>query len=96
MAQIRKRHSAKFKAKVAMEAIKARLTGAQIATKFGVHTGQISQWKKEALEHLPDIFSAARKKQEKAEEELVSRLYEQIGKLQVELDWLKKKSEDVR
>jgi putative transposase len=96
MTQIRKRHSAKFKAKVAMEAIREKLTGAQIASKFGVHTGQISQWKKEALERLPDIFSAARKKQAKAEEELVSRLYEQIGKLQVELDWLKKKSEDVR
>ena len=90
----KRRHSAQFKARVVREALRERLTGSQLATKFGVHAGQITQWKKEALDQLHQLFSAAKRKQEKAEEEQVARLYEQIGKLQVELDWLKKKCGD--
>ncbi len=90
-----RRHSAQFKARVVREALRERLTGSQLATKFGIHAGQISQWKKEAVDQLHELFSATKKRQEKADEEQTTRLYEQIGKLQVELDWLKKKCGDV-
>ena len=59
----------------------------------GVHTNQVSKWKKQALEELPEIFSNVRKKHREQLEELESELYKQIGQLKVELDWLKKKSQ---
>ena len=88
----RKRYDAAFKAKVVLEAIKGERTVAEIASESGVHPNQISTWKKQALEELPNIFSGGRKKQEQSSEELESELYKQIGQLKVELDWLKKKS----
>lgn len=90
MAQ-RKRHTAQFKAKVAVEALRERNTASQIASQFEVHATQVSQWKKQALEILVEGFkSPSGKKQdgEFSEDEL----YSQIGQLKVELDWLKKKS----
>ena len=56
-----------------------------------VYPTQITQWKKQVLEELPQIFSSRREKAEQAEEELKSTLYQEIGQLKVELDWLKKK-----
>jgi len=88
----RKRYDASFKAKVELEAIKGERTISEIASKTGVHPNQISKWKKQALEELPDIFSSGCKKREESSEELESELYKQIGQLKVELDWLKKKS----
>lgn len=91
MGQPRKRHDASFKARVALEAIKGERTIGEIASETGVHPNQISKWKKQALEELPEIFSGGRKKGKKNSEELESELYKQIGQLKVELDWLKKK-----
>ena len=96
MGNIRKNHSASFKAKVALEAVKKEKTIAQLSSDFGVHTNQIAQWRRRLLDEIPDIFSRKRKKKETDSEALQSELYRQIGKLKVELDWLKKKSELLR
>lgn len=90
MAQ-RKKHTAEFKAKVAIEAIRERKTSTQIASQFEVHAAQVSQWKKQGLEMLVEGFkTSSGKKQEGEFSE--NELYSQIGQLKVELDWLKKKS----
>ncbi|ACB54538.1 putative transposase [Crocosphaera subtropica ATCC 51142] len=88
----RKRYSAEFKAKIALEAIKGLKTVNEIAGEFGVHPTQIQQWKKQLLERLPDIFSQKQEKRKKQDEELTAQLYQQIGQLKVELDWVKKKA----
>jgi len=75
---------------VALEAAKGEKTIAQLSSEFGVHANQIRQWRKQLLEELPRLFSDRRRKQEKDDEELRSELYQQIGQLKVELDWLKK------
>jgi transposase-like protein len=93
MATQRKRYSAELKARVALEAIKGQKTTNELASEYGVHPTQIAQWKKQVLEELPQLFSSRREKAEQAEEELKAALYQQIGQLKVELDWLKKKVE---
>lgn len=88
----RNKFSAAFKAKVALAAVKADRTIAELASEFGVHPNQISKWKKKLLEGLPQIFSQTRREDLRQQQELTDRLYQQIGQLKVELDWLKKKS----
>ena len=90
---IRRKHSAAFKAKVALEALKENKTLAQLSSKYEIHPNQISQWKKRFLAESPSIFSGKQKKVEKDNEALEAELYRQIGQLKVELDWLKKKSQ---
>jgi putative transposase len=87
-----KKYSAEFKAKVALEAIKGLKTLNEIAGETGVHPNQITHWKKQALAELPGVFSNRRSQDQKAQEDLTAELYQQIGQLKVELDWLKKKS----
>ena len=87
----RKRHGADFKARVALEAIKEQRTVNEIAALYEVHPVQVSQWKKQAREGLADLFSSGRVRDEKDDEDLRDRLYQEIGQLKVELDWLKKK-----
>jgi putative transposase len=87
----RKRHGADFKARVALEAIKEQRTVNEIAALYEVHPVQVSQWKKQAREGLADLFSTGRVRDEKDDEDLRDRLYQEIGQLKVELDWLKKK-----
>ena len=96
MAGIRKRYSTELKAKVALEAIRGNKTTNELASEFGVHPSQIAQWKKQALEGLPDLFSTRVANQAKSEDALVANLYQEIGQLKVELDWLKKKSGQLR
>ncbi len=92
----RKRYSADLKAKVALEAIKGHKTANEIAAEYGVHPVQIAQWKKQALDGLPDLFSGQASKHEKSEEALIASLYQQIGQLKVQVDWLEKKSKPLR
>ena len=90
MAGKRRRLSADFKAKVALAAIRNEKTTAELASEFDVHPNQISQWKKQLVESLPEVFGRRREQDAKQQQELVERLYQQIGQLKVELDWLKK------
>ncbi len=88
----RKQHNADFKAKVALEALKGLKTINELASEHGVHPTQINQWKKQVLDALPDLFSNRKNQRQKSQEDLTASLYQQIGQLKVELDWLKKKS----
>ena len=88
----RRNHGAQFKAQVALAAAKGDKTLAELANEYEVHPNQITQWKKQLFESLPEIFSHRRKNERYEQEELTAELYQQIGQLKVELDWLKKKS----
>ena len=88
-----KKHDAGFKARVALEAIKGQKTMAEITSIFGVHSSQIARWKKQVLSELPQIFASGKNARESTDDGLVAMLYQQIGQLKVELDWLKKNCE---
>ncbi len=92
MATKRRRFTAEFKTRVARAALREDKTLAELASQFGVHANQIAQWKRQAIEALPDVFGRRKAAQAKDAEAHESRLYEQVGKLQVELEWLKKKA----
>lgn len=92
MSKQRNHYSADFKAKVALAAIKGQQTVNQIAALYSVHPNQVLLWKKQALAALPDTFSNRRVRAAQDEETLRAQLYQQIGQLKVELDWLKKKA----
>ena len=92
MARKRRKFNAVFKARIALEAIKEESTISELAGRHEVHPNQIRQWKKQALDGLPDSFSERRKRKEKSTQDLTDRLYQQIGQLKVELDWVKKKA----
>ena len=88
----RKRYSAKFKTRVALEALKEQKTLSELSSAYGIHSNQISLWKKQLLTNAEDIFSNRKQRKAKEQEHLETELYRQIGQLKVELDWLKKKS----
>ena len=92
MGRQRKQYTGAFKAKIAVEAIKGQRTIQELATAHGVHPNQITAWKKQLLASAEDIFSGARERRDQVDEQEKDELYRQIGKLQVELDWLQKKS----
>jgi len=94
--QMRKSYDAAFKAKVALEAVKGEKTMAQLSSEYGVHVNQIGQWQKRLLQELPEVFSERRRKKEDETEEMTAELYRQIGQLKVELEWLKKKSQQLQ
>ena len=96
MSEQRKKYTPAEKAKIALEAIKGEMTLAQISSKYGVHSTQINAWKKQLLVYLPDAFSEKTKQQTIAHNGEVEELYEQIGRLKVENDFLKKKCEVFR
>lgn len=89
MTQKRKRRSAQFKFEVALEAAKGTQTASQIASRMEVHPNQISAWKKRLMTAGATLFS--QKNNEKAQAAHEAELYEQIGRLKMELEWLKKK-----
>jgi putative transposase len=91
MGNMRKQFGKEFKAKVALEALKELKTTAQLSSEYGVHPTQIAQWKKELKDKLPDIFSGKSDPQERQKDQLIDDLYNKIGKIQIEHDWLKKK-----
>jgi len=88
----RRKFSGAFKAKVALAAVKGDRTIAELTSEFGVHPNQISKWKRQLLDGLPAMFSQGPREDLRRQEALTDRLYQQIGQLKVELDWLKKKS----
>src|SRR5215471_73305 len=92
MSTQRKQYSAEFKARVALEALKGLKTVNELASTYGVHPTQIAHWKHRLQKEMPEIFSARRAKREQDQEALQAQLYQQIGQLKVELDWLKKKA----
>jgi transposase-like protein len=87
----RRRHSSTFKAKVAIEAAKEERTIAELASEFEVHPNQISKWKKQFQENVENIFDGPSAFSERAYEREIAKLYQQIGRLNVELEYLKKR-----
>ncbi len=88
----RRLHSAEFKAKVAVAALRSDRTLSELASAFAaVHPVQIAQWTKQAVAALPQIFATRRDTEAEDHEALKAALYQEIGQLKVELDWLKKK-----
>src|SRR5690554_6732987 len=86
------------KAEIVLELLREEKTLNQIASEYGVHPFQLSQWKKTALEGLPDLFERKERELRKIEKEhqkKVDHLYKKIGDLTIQVDWLKKKSEEV-
>ena len=91
-AKKRKFHSPEFKAKVGLEAVRGMKTINEIGQEYGVHPGQVGDWKKEILEQAKTLFEGKRGPKPLAGHKQPELLYSEIGKLKVELDWLKKKS----
>ena len=92
MANKRKSHSATFKARVALAAVKGDKTASELASLHGVHPTMIHAWKKQLLDNAETIFETGAKTSSAEHEVLQAQLYEQIGRLKTELDWLKKKA----
>jgi putative transposase len=92
MSRKRRSFTKKFKAKVALEAIKGDRTAAQLASEYGVHVTQITKWKKHVLQNISELFAKKVDTDSQDQQKLQDELYKQIGQLKVELDWLKKKT----
>lgn len=92
MAKKRKSHSAAFKAQVALAAVKGDKPVSELASLHGVHPTLIHAWKKQLLDSVEELFQNGAKSSDAEHEALQAQLYEQIGRLKTELDWLKKKA----
>ena len=92
MVNVRKRHTAEFKAKVAVEAIRQQKTTNELTAEYGIHATQINTWKKLALAAIPEAFSTKKEKGQESQQAEIDELHRQIGQLVAERDWLKKKS----
>ena len=88
----RRRFSKEFKAKVALEAIKGHRTATELAQEFGVHVNQINLWKKQLIEAAPSAFGNGKDREAEQLKRERDILYRKVGQLQVEVDWLKKKT----
>jgi transposase len=91
MARTRRRFDAGFKAKVALEAIRELKTISEVAKQFKVHPSQVTMWRKQLLTEAAQVFESSSAKGSQEDEPQTAELYEQIGRLKVELEWLKKK-----
>ena len=91
----RRHHSAEFKAKVALEALKGVEPVQAIAARYGVHPTQVTAWKKEIAGRLPELFGKKTDHDPQAAAEREKELYRKIGQLQIEVDWAKKKVEEL-
>jgi len=92
MSTKRRRFNAEFKFRVALEAAKGQQTLGELAGKHNLHPNQISQWKRQLLEDGADVFTRNGSNEQQGQEVIQSELYEQIGRLKMELEWLKKKA----
>lgn len=87
----RRQHPPAFKAKVAFEALKETKTIAELSSQYGVHPTQIKQWRQIMEQNGQKLYSEKDRKKDREKDDLIQRLYEQVGKLQIQVDWLKKK-----
>ena len=92
MSKKRRQHSPDLKARVGLEALKGIEPIHAIAAKYQVHPVQVSQWKKEASERLPEVFARKADQDAEAAKAREKELFEEIGRLKMELEWLKKKA----
>ena len=92
MSQGRRKHSPAFKAKVALEALKGQETVAQLAARYEVHPGQIQAWKKALTEGASGVFGNGKDQKSRNDSALIARLYQEIGQLKVERDFLAERS----
>ncbi len=88
----RKKHSNELKARIALDAIKAQKTISELSSEYGVHANQISRWKKQLIDVAPDVFTRGKDKDAENKEVERDRLYKKVGQLQIEVDYLKKKT----
>jgi len=95
MARKRRRFTAEFKARVVRAALREDKTLAQLAGEFDVHPNQITEWKRQVLDTLPEVFSRKKKQAQQDNQQLIDRLYRQIGELQVDVNWMKKNHESL-
>lgn len=91
MSRKRRKLGAALKAKVALAAVRGERTTAQLASEFGVHTSQVTAWKKRLSESVTELFADGRRTSARENEANEQELYEQIGRLKMEVEWLKKK-----
>ena len=89
---IRKRHNDKFKFKAALDAAKGTKTINELAGEYSLHPSQLSQWKRQLLEEGPTVFSTKTTRDQRRQQAEQAELYEQIGRLKMEIEWLKKKA----
>ena len=92
MSKKRRQFTPAFKAKVALAASKGDKTLAELASQYGVYPNQISAWKKQLVDQIEELFRDGRQRPRDGQEPEVAQLYEQIGRLKVEVEWLKKKA----
>jgi putative transposase len=93
MSKQRRSHSDDFKARVALAAVKEQKTVNELAGQFGVHTSQVQEWKRRLLDGAKDLFAGSKERKQRASDEPdTAELFEQIGRLKMELEWLKKKA----
>lgn len=90
MGKKRVRHSAEFKGKVALEALKGMKTVNELASQYQVHPTQISQWKRQVHGRVNELFVNGPGKSPEETEAVQAKLYEEVGRLKMELDWIKK------
>lgn len=95
MKKQRRKHSGAFKARVAVEALRGAKTVSEIAAEYELHPVQVSQWKKELEERLPEVFEKPKRADQAKEKRETDRLERKVGQLTMELEWLKKKSEQL-
>ena len=91
MGRKRRTFTDKFKAKVALEALKGVKTLGELASEYQIHPNQVSEWKKQLACHAPELFSKKGNTTSRSEEELTGPLYEEIGHLKMDVKWLEKK-----
>lgn len=91
MGKHRRKFTDKFKAQVAIEAVKGVKTLSELAAEYQVHPNQISDWKRRLLDNAPELFASGNRQGGKTEEELTAPLYEEIGRLKMDIRWLEKK-----
>lgn len=90
MGKKRVRHSAEFKGKVALEALKGLKTVNELAGHYQIHPTQMSQWKRQVQGHVNELFAPGSRKGPAEADVLQAKLYEEVGRLKMELDWIKK------